>query len=108
MDVKRWVRNMGADEWDIGGSGKYEVNLDELLGMSSDAVKELEAMLTGVMTHLHETGADTFEILRDQNLNAWWGKKLAEINRQEAIKRARDTAMSTLTKEQRKLLGLKF
>jgi hypothetical protein len=99
---------MGEDEWDIDVSGKYEINLDELLGMNSDAVKELDAMLTGVMTHLHETGADTFEILRDQNLNAWWGRKLAEINRQAALKRAQDTAMSTLTKEQRKLLGLKF
>jgi methionyl-tRNA synthetase len=93
------------DEWD---KSEYEINLDEILGVTTSAVKELDAMLTGVMTHLHETGADTFEILRDQNLNAWWGKKLKEIKKQKEVNKAREIAKSTMTKEQRKLLGLDF
>jgi hypothetical protein len=84
------------------------INIEEILGHSIDASKELDAMLTGVMKHLHETGADTFEILRDQQLNAWWGKKLKEIKKQEELDKAREVAKSTLTKEQRKILGLGF
>jgi hypothetical protein len=86
----------------------HTINIEEILGHSIEASKDLDAMLTGVMKHLHDTGADTFEILRDDKLAAWWGKKLKEIKKQEQLAIAREAAKSTLTKEQRKLLGLDF
>jgi hypothetical protein len=98
--MKKWT--------DMEDEYHHTIDLEEILGHSLEAAKDLDAMLTGVMTHLHSTGADTFEILRDNNLAAWWKKKLAEIKKHEALEAAREKAKNSLTKEQRKLLGLGF
>lgn len=69
---------------------------------------DYKRMLMGVMKHLRETGADTMEILRDDELNAWWGKEVAKMEAAELKAKAKERAMSVLSPEERKALGLKF
>ena len=69
---------------------------------------DYKRMLYGVMKHLHETGADTMEVLRDDELNEWWGKELAKIKAAELKEAAKERAMSVLSYEERRALGLKF
>jgi len=69
---------------------------------------DYKRMLMGVMKHLRETGADTLEVLRDNELNDWWGKEVAKMEAAERKAAAKERAMSVLTAEERRALGLKF
>jgi hypothetical protein len=48
------------------------------------------------------------EILRDDELNEWWGKEVAKMEAAELKAAAKERAMSVLSPDERKALGLKF
>lgn len=109
--VRTWAmddKEEYEDSYYMDHAGRRVIDIETMLGHSLTATKDIESMLVGVMTHLHESGADTFEILRDDNLNAWWTKKLQEIEKKKRQEEAVEKAKTSLTKEQRKLLGLNF
>lgn len=92
-----------AVEWD------EEVDYDsEVVRREEKRPSDYKRMLMGVMKHLRETGADTMEILRDDELNEWWGREVAKIEAAERKEAAKERAMSVLSPEERKALGLKF
>lgn len=90
------------------------VEWDEELDYEREMVREekrpgdYKRMLLGVMKHLRETGADTMEILRDNELNEWWGREVAKMEAAERKAAAKERAMSVLSPEERRALGLKF
>lgn len=90
-------------EWD------EEVDYDsEVVRREEKRPSDYKRMLMGVMKHLRETGADTMEILRDNELNEWWGGEVAKIEAAERKAAAKERAMSVLSPEERRALGLKF
>lgn len=92
-----------AVEWD------EEVDYDsEIVRREEKRPSDYKRMLLGVMKHLRETGADTLEVLRDNELNEWWGGEVAKIEAAERKAAAKERAMSVLSPEERKALGLKF
>lgn len=89
-------------EWD------EEVDYDREMAREEKRPSDYKRMLLGVMKHLRETGADTMEILRDNELNEWWGGEVAKIEAAERKAAAKERAMSVLSPEERRALGLKF
>lgn len=116
-DMVRALSEVYAEtqKWEKGAG--YKMNwedAEEELEYERAAVREekrpsdYKRMLMGVMKHLRETGADTMEVLRDNELNEWWGGEVAKIEAAERKAAAKERAMSVLSAEERKALGLKF
>lgn len=69
---------------------------------------DYESMLRRVMTELRSTGADTFAVLKDEELGEWWTKEVKKIEHEEAVEAAKVRASNSLSAKERKLLGLDF
>ena len=91
-----------VDDWE------EELDYSEKIREIERRPSEYKRMLMGVMKHLRETGADTLEVLRDNELNEWWGGEVAKIEAAERKAAAKERAMSVLSPEERRALGLKF
>lgn len=105
-ETQNWEKGYRMNDW------AYEEDLEDEYGKAvereSHRPSDYKRMLLGVMKHLRETGADTLEVLRDNELNEWWGGEVAKIEAAERKAAAKERAMSVLSPEERKALGLKF
>lgn len=65
-------------------------------------------MLEGVMEHLEKTGGVEFVVLKDPELGRWWASKVKERERVRKQKAATDKLLSTMSKEELKILGIRI
>ena len=64
-------------------------------------------MLEGVMEHLEKTGGVEFAVLKDPELGRWWAAKVKERERVRKQKAATEKLLSTMSKEELKILGIR-
>ena len=64
-------------------------------------------MLEGVMAHLEKTGGVEFVILKDPELGRWWAGKVKERERQRKQREAKEKLLSTMSKEELAILGIR-
>ena len=60
------------------------------------------------MEHLEKTGGVEFAILKDPELGRWWAGKVKERERTKKLRDAKDKLISTMSKEELKILGIKI
>mgnify|MGYP000275848600 CR=1 FL=1 len=64
-------------------------------------------MLEGVMDHLEKAGGVEFVILKDPELGRWWAAKVKDRERNRKQREAKEKLLSTMSKEELKILGIK-
>ena len=106
--IQMMYKDSKMNQWSMDEVYEEEEDYRSEAKKAEKSAKALEGMLLRLMKHLRATGEDVFVVLKDNELQAWWQEKLTEILKEEARQAAMAKAMTALSEEERKALGLKF
>lgn len=104
MDIEAVTKEYEEEEWEaVEEADDFDYSMPKVKKPFSYG-----KMLEGVMEHLEKTGGVEFAILKDPELGRWWSGKVKERERAKKLRDAKDKLISTMSKEELKILGIKI